>query len=173
MANIDFGHGLSPKYDLISENIPQKIYAVDSAAATVYPGDLVKMETDGYAAPSATTNVNNIGVAGSYHLTGTAGTVVVYNSPYTVFAVQVNGGTLDIACLGSCADLDTSEGPDTVRKLSGHQCSSTVGAGTAQLKILGLCPTQDTYTAPANAYGANQVVLVLINEHLLKDTAGI
>ena len=39
--------------------------------------------------------------------------------------------------------------------------------GTATCKILGL------YDAPDNAFGTNAVMEVLINEHLLKATAGI
>ena len=39
--------------------------------------------------------------------------------------------------------------------------------GTATCKILGL------WEGPENALGANAVMEVLINEHLLKDSAGI
>ena len=50
---------------------------------------------------------------------------------------------------------------------SGFQLNSSMGTGTATCKIIGL------YESPANAFGANAVVEVLINEHILKDTAGI
>ena len=174
MANLDFGHGFRPIYDLVSgSDIPMKEFNVDASAATIYPGDLLKLETDGYVAPSAATNVNNIGVAACGHTTGTAGTVLVYYSPTTVFQGQVNAGTLDIACVGACGDLDASEGPDTVRGLSGHQVSATVANTAATFKIIALYPIQATYKAAANAFGANQIVEVLINEHLLKDSAGI
>jgi hypothetical protein len=42
-----------------------------------------------------------------------------------------------------------------------------MAAGTATVKILGL------YETPDNAFGANAIIEVLINEHLLKDNAGI
>jgi hypothetical protein len=42
-----------------------------------------------------------------------------------------------------------------------------MAAGTATTKIIAL------YDAPDNAFGANAIMEVLINEHLLKDSAGI
>jgi hypothetical protein len=42
-----------------------------------------------------------------------------------------------------------------------------MGTGTATCKIIGL------YESPDNAFGANAVVEVLLNEHILKATAGI
>ena len=42
-----------------------------------------------------------------------------------------------------------------------------MAAGTATCKIMAL------YDAPDNAFGANAVMEVLINEHLYKDSAGI
>ena len=42
-----------------------------------------------------------------------------------------------------------------------------MAAGTASCKIIAL------YDSPENALGANAVMEVLINEHLLKDSAGI
>ena len=42
-----------------------------------------------------------------------------------------------------------------------------MAAGTASCKIVGL------YDAPENAFGANAVMEVLLNEHILKDGAGI
>jgi hypothetical protein len=42
-----------------------------------------------------------------------------------------------------------------------------MAAGTASCKIVSL------YDAPENAFGANAVMEVLINEHILKDGAGI
>jgi hypothetical protein len=42
-----------------------------------------------------------------------------------------------------------------------------MGTGTASAKIIAL------YDSPDNAFGANAVVEVLVNEHILKATAGI
>jgi hypothetical protein len=42
-----------------------------------------------------------------------------------------------------------------------------MAAGTASAKIMALHDTPD------NAFGANAIMEVLINEHLLKDSAGI
>jgi len=50
---------------------------------------------------------------------------------------------------------------------SGMEISGTMAATAAQTKILAL------YDAPENAFGANAVMEVLINEHIWKDSAGI
>ena len=50
---------------------------------------------------------------------------------------------------------------------SGFEISDTMAAGTATCKILGL------WESPDNAFGTNAVMEVLINEHILKDSAGI
>jgi hypothetical protein len=42
-----------------------------------------------------------------------------------------------------------------------------MASGTASCKIIGL------YESPDNAFGTNAIMEVLINEHLLKDSAGI
>jgi len=42
-----------------------------------------------------------------------------------------------------------------------------MGTGTASAKIIAL------YDSPDNAFGTNAVVEVLVNEHILKATAGI
>jgi hypothetical protein len=132
--------------------------------------------------PHTATEVNNIGVFGGvsytaadgsyvysqYWPTGTTATNIkayVYDDPYTVFKVQ-SAGTIAQTNVGNCADLVAGAGSTSTGQ-SGFESSGTMAAGTATVKILGL------YETPDNAMGANAIIEVLINEHLLKDNAGI
>jgi hypothetical protein len=82
-----------------------------------------------------------------------------------VFKVQ-SAGTIAQTNVGNCADLVAGAGSTSTGQ-SGFESSGTMAAGTATVKILGL------YETPDNAMGANAIIEVLINEHLLKDNAGI
>ena len=55
----------------------------------------------------------------------------------------------------------------TITGRSAFELNSSMGTGTASAKIIAL------YDSPDNAFGTNAVVEVLINEHILKATAGI
>jgi hypothetical protein len=173
MANTDFLQGFKPVRMQNGGPIPQHRYDVDASATVIYPGDVLTMDTDGYVVEAAATQVNLIGVAAEYHAGSTAGSINVYDDPYTIFEAQVNGGTLDQAAVGACADLDASASADTTRLVSTHQLSSTVGSGSAQFKILRLANREGTYKHAKNALGANMLVECIFNEHLLKQTAGI
>ena len=89
----------------------------------------------------------------------------VYDDPYTVFKVQ-SAGTPAQTNIGNCADVVAGTG-STITGQSGFELSGTMSNGTATCKILGL------YEGPENAFGTNAIMEVLINEHLLKDSAGI
>ena len=132
--------------------------------------------------PHTATEVNNIGVfAGvsytasdgsyvysQYWPTGTTATNIVayiYDDPYTVFKCQSAGSPAQTN-VGNCCDVVAGAGSTTTGQ-SGFELSGTMAAGTASCKIMAL------YDAPDNAFGANAVMEVLINEHLLKDSAGI
>ena len=89
----------------------------------------------------------------------------MYDDPYTVFKVQ-SAGTPAQTNIGNCADVVAGTG-STITGQSGFELSGTMSNGTATCKILGL------YEGPENAFGTNAIMEVLINEHLLKDSAGI
>jgi hypothetical protein len=82
-----------------------------------------------------------------------------------VFKVQSAGSPAQTN-IGNCADVVAGAGSTTTGQ-SGFEISGTMAAGAATCKILSLVETPD------NAFGANAVMEVLINEHLLKDSAGI
>ena len=89
----------------------------------------------------------------------------VYDDPMTVFRVQ-SAGTPAQTNIGNCADVVAGAGSTTTGQ-SGFEISGTMSNGTATCKILGL------WESPDNSLGTNAIMEVLINEHLLKDSAGI
>jgi hypothetical protein len=183
MANADAAFGFVPVRHM-SGNAPRanKYTITSTLAENIFTGDLCIITADGVLTPHTATEVNNIGVfAGvsytasdgsyvysQYWPTGTTATNIVayiYDDPYTVFKCQSAGSPAQTN-VGNCCDVVAGAGSTTTGQ-SGFELSGTMAAGTASCKIMAL------YDAPDNAFGANAVMEVLINEHLLKDSAGI
>ena len=183
MANVDSPFGFVPSRHMSGSPIRTNKYTITSGLAeNIFNGDLVILTTDGVITPHTATETNNLGVFagvsytasdGSYKFSeywpsGTTGTNIiayVYDDPYIVYKVQSDGSPAQTD-LGACADVVADAGSRTTGQ-SGFQLNSSMGSGTATCKIIGL------YESPENAFGANAVVEVLINEHILKATAGI
>ena len=183
MANADAAFGFIPTRHM-SGNAPRtnKYTCATGLAENIFKGDLCIVIATGLITPHSATEVNNIGVFdgcsytasdGSYVYseywpTGTTATDIIlyiYDDPYTVFKVQ-SAGTPAQTNIGNCADVVAGAGSTTTGQ-SGFEISGTMAAGTATCKIIAL------YDAPENTFAANAVMEVLINEHLLKDGAGI
>ena len=183
MANVDAAFGFVPIRHM-SGNAPRtnKYTIASGLAENIFTGDLVILINTGLLTPHTATETNNIGVfAGvsytasdgsyvysDYWPSGTAATdiiIYIYDDPYTVFKVQSAGSPAQTN-IGNCADVVAGTGSTTTGQ-SGFEISGTMAAGTATCKIMAL------HDAPDNAFGANAVMEVLINEHLLKDSAGI
>jgi hypothetical protein len=183
MANADAAFGFVPTRHM-SGNAPRtnKYTCASELAENIFKGDLCIIIATGLITPHTATEVNNIGVFdgcsytasdGSYVYseywpTGTTATDIIlyiYDDPYTVFKVQ-SAGTTAQTNIGNCADVVAGAG-STITGQSGFEISGTMAAGTATCKIMAL------YDAPENTFGANAVMEVLINEHILKDGAGI
>ena len=183
MANVDAAFGFVPVRHM-SGNIPRaNQYTIASGLAeNIFSGDLCIIDANGQITPHTATEVNNIGVfAGvsytasdgsyvysQYFPTGTSATNIIayiYDDPYIVYKVQSAGSPAQTN-IGNCADVVAGAGSTTTGQ-SGFEISGTMAAGTATCKILGL------YDSPDNAFGTNAIMEVLINEHLLKDSAGI
>ena len=183
MPNVDAAFGFVPIRHM-SGNAPRtNRYTIASGLAeNIFKGDLVIIINTGLITPHTATETNNIGVFdgcsytaadGSYVYseywpTGTVATDIiayVYDCPYTVFKVQ-SAGTPAQANIGNCADVVAGAG-STITGQSGFSTNGTMAATAATVKILALHETPD------NAFGANAVMEVLINEHILKQTAGI
>ena len=182
MANVDAAFGFVPIRHM-SGNAPRtnKYTIASELAENIFKGDLVIVIAAGTLTPHTATETNNIGVFdgcsytasdGSYVYSeywpsGTAATDIIayiYDCPYTVYKVQ--SSTLAQDNIGECADVVITAG-STVTGQSKFELNSTMAAGTACCKIIALHETPD------NAFGTDAVAEVLINEHLLKRTAGI
>ena len=183
MANVDAAFGFVPIRHL-SGNAPRanKYTITSGLAENIFTGDLCIITADGVVTPHTATEVNNIGVfAGvsytasdgsyvysQYWPSGTTGTNIIayiYDDPFTVYKVQ-SAGTPAQTNIGNCADVVAGAG-STTTGISGFEISGTMANGTATCKIVAL------HDSPSNAFGTNAVMEVLINEHLLKDSAGI
>jgi len=183
MANADAAFGFVPLRHMSGYAPRANKYTITSGLAeNIFTGDAVILAADGTLQPAAATEVNIIGVFGGcsytasdgsyvyseYWPTGTVATDIiayVYDDPYIVFKAQ-SAGTPAQTNIGNCADIVAGAG-STTTGTSGFEISGTMAAGTAQTKIVAI------YDAPENSFGANAVMEVLINEHLLKDSAGI
>jgi len=184
MANVDAAFGFVPIRHLSGNGYSRanKYTITSGLSENIFTGDLVIITADGVITPHTATEVNNIGVFAGVSYTASDGSYVyaqyfpsgttatnivayVYDDPYTVFKVQ-SAGTPAQTNIGNCADVVAGAGSTTTGQ-SGFEMSGTMSNGTATCKILGV------YESPDNALGANAIMEVLINEHLLKDSAGI
>lgn len=182
-------YGLRPVRHLFGGVIRLNEYTIDPAYNTnLYRGDPLKIVTTGtleIAAPAS--SVQNIGVFwgvsytasdGSFHMkrywdSPTAATnilALVYDDPNILFAVQADqvGTALVQADVGGNIDLTAGSG-DTLSGLSGWflDSSAGVGAGTAQVRLLG------KYSPAWTSAGTAMDVLVRFNEHSHYTAAGI
>ena len=183
MANVDAAFGFVPVRHM-SGNAPRtnKYTITSGLAENIFSGDMVILTADGVITPAGATEVNQIGVFAGVSYTASDGSYVyseywpsgttatdivayVYDDPYTVFKVQSAGSPAQTN-IGNCADIVAGSGSTTTGR-SGFEISGTMAATAAQCKIIAL------HDAPDNAFGANAVMEVLVNEHVLKDSAGI
>jgi len=183
MANADAAFGFVPGRHM-SGNAPRanKYTITSGLVENIFTGDAVILTSDGVLNVAAATETNIVGVFAGVSYTASDGSYVysqywpsgttasdivayVYDDPYTVFKVQSAGSPAQTN-IGNCADIVVGSGSTTTGQ-SGMEISGTMAATAAQTKILAL------YDAPENAFGANAVMEVLINEHLWKDSAGI
>lgn len=183
MANVDAAFGFVPVRHM-SGNAPRtnKYTITSGLAENIFSGDMVILTADGVITPAGATETNQIGVFAGVSYTASDGSYVyseywpsgttatdivayVYDDPYTVFKVQSAGSPAQTN-IGNCADIVAGAG-STTNGRSGFEISGTMAATAAQCKIIAL------HDAPDNAFGANAVMEVLINEHVLKATAGI
>ncbi len=183
MANVDAAFGFVPVRHM-SGNAPRtnKYTITSGLAENIFSGDMVILTADGVITPAGATEVNQLGVFAGVSYTASDGSYVyseywpsgtvatdivayVYDDPYTVFKVQSAGSPAQTN-IGNCAVIVAGAGSTTTGR-SGFEISGTMAAGAAQCKIIAL------YDSPDNAFGANAVMEVLVNEHVLKDSAGI
>ena len=183
MANVNAAFGLVPIRHM-SGNAPRanKYTITSGLAENIFTGDLCILTADGVITPHTATETNNIGVFAGVSYTASDGSYVyseywpsgttatniiayVYDDPYIVYKIQ-SAGTPAQTNIGNCADVVAGAGSTTTGR-SGFSLNGTMANGTATCKILALHDTPD------NSMAQYAVLEVLINEHLLKATAGI
>jgi hypothetical protein len=183
MANVNAAFGLVPIRHM-SGNAPRanKYTITSGLAENIFTGDLCILTADGVITPHTATETNNIGVFAGVSYTASDGSYVyseywpsgttateiiayVYDDPYIVYKIQ-SAGTPAQTSIGECADVVAGAGSTTTGR-SGFSLNGTMSNGTATCKILALHDTPD------NSMAQYAVLEVLINEHLLKATAGI
>ena len=183
MANVNAAFGLVPIRHM-SGNAPRanKYTITSGLAENIFTGDLCILTADGVITPHTATETNNIGVFAGVSYTASDGSYVyseywpsgttateiiayVYDDPYIVYKIQ-SAGTPAQTNIGNCADVVAGAGSTTTGR-SGFSLNGTMANGTATCKILALHETPD------NSMAQYAVLEVLINEHLLKATAGI
>ena len=183
MANPNSPYGLIPLRHMSGQSPRANKYTITSGLAeNIFTGDLCYLTADGVITPLTATDTNNIGVFAGVSYTASDGSYVysqywpsgtvatdiiayVYDDPYIVYRIQ-SAGTPAQTNIGNCADVVAGSGSTTTGQ-SGFSLNGTMSNGTATCKIIGL------WDDPANSFAQYAQLEVLINEHVLKQTAGI
>jgi hypothetical protein len=186
MANKDAAFGLRPIGKVGQNRDAQGLseYSIEASATAIYQNDPVEMLDTGTIGVAAAGDVLLGSLNGVFytdastskptwanHLNGsnTATDIVgfVSDDPYERFEVQ-SAGTVAQTNIGNCADIVYAAG-DSANYVSKVEISGTMAASAAQLKIIGVSKDPDNDELGA----ANANVVVTINEHFMKQTAGI
>lgn len=157
MSNASRAHGLQPYEDI-------KRVSPYVAGGTIYPGDIVRMGTDGkVAAASADTNPN-LGVSAQYATTGQE--CKVWDDPDQKFVCQADsGGSISIAQTDAGLNYQiVATTGSTAFKQSRQELDASSGASDSNLplRMLAISPAID------NAAGVQAKVVVVLNNHQRK-----
>jgi hypothetical protein len=192
MANQDAPFGLRAigKVGQNKDNQGLSEYNIAASSSAIYQNDPVQMAATGFivigaanlallgtlngvfytdASTSKPTWANNL--KGSNTATDIVGFIA--DDPYERFEVQADS-TLPIADIGTNADISFKAGvtPNYVSK--SEVLTSATTSSTAQFRILGVAKDiENSEKLNATTYAANVNVVGIINEHFLKQTAGI
>ena len=186
MANKDAAFGLKPIGKVGQNRDAQGLseYSIAASATAIYfqdPVEILATGTIGVAAASDALLGSLNGVfftdassskptyANHLNASNTATDIVgfVSDDPYERFEIQ-SAGTVAQTNIGNCANVAYTAGsaPNYVSKV---EASGTMANTAAQLKIIGVSKHPDN-----NELGsANTNLVVTINEHFLKQTAGV
>ena len=186
MANQDAAFGLKAigKVGQNRDNQGLSEYSIAASATAIYQWDPVEMLATGTIGVAAAGDVLLGSLNGVFytdastskptwanHLeaSNTATDIVgfVSDDPYERFEIQ-SAGTVAQTNIGNCADIVYAAGA-TPNYISKVEISGTMAATAAQLKIIGVSKDPDNNELGA----ANANVIVTINEHFLKQEAGI
>ena len=174
MANVDYAHGLMP----ITLGARIKRYGVDSSNGTrIGMYDPVALDNDGMCSKAAATGVilgvvvgvfSKLRVPLAYLATGTEGFLDVMDDPKALFVIQEDASATSSATyIGNNCDLSTASCSTTTGVSTVELTIDGITASTAQLRMMAL------WGDPKNAWGNHADIIVQINEHFYKATAGI
>ena len=187
MANKDSAFGLKPigKVGQNRDNQGLSEYDIAASATAIYFNDPVKMKADGTieVAGAGGAILGSLGgifftdattskptFANHLNASNTATDIVgfVSDDPYQRFEIQSDGAT-EATEVGQNADIVYAAGssPDFVSKVELDE--SDHKDATAQLRIIGISKDPENNTAGS----ANVNLVIIINEHQLKGTAGV
>ena len=187
MANKDSAFGLKPigKVGQNRDNQGLSEYSIAASADAIYFQDPVELAATGTITVAAASDallgsLNGVfftdattdkpTYANHLNASNTATDIVgfVSDDPYERFEIQADGATA-AADVGLNADIVYAAGssPDYVSKVELQ--TSDQKTGTAQLRIIGISKDPDNNEAGS----ANVNLVVIINEHQLKATAGV
>lgn len=157
MANADRKKGFQP-YEEIKRESPYQ------AGGTVYPGDLVRMNSSGLVVAASADTSANIGVAAQYAVSGQE--VKVWDDPEQKFEVQADSdGSVAIAQTnaGLNYQIVATTGSTAYRQSRQElDASSAASDSNLPLRMLAISPAVD------NAAGVNAKVVVVLNNHQRK-----
>ena len=187
MANTDAAFGLKAigKVGQNRDNQGLSEYSIAASATAIYQWDPVEMAATGTITVAAATDTLLGSLNGVFytdastskptwanHLnaSNTATDIVgfVSDDPYERFEIQSDGATA-AADVGMNADIVYAAGssPDYISKVELDH--SDLKTATAQLRVLAISNDPNNSTAGS----ANVNLVVMINEHFLKGTAGV
>jgi hypothetical protein len=162
MANANRAKGLAP----YEEPLRESPYV---AGGTVYPGDIVRMNTSGQVIAASADTAPNCGVSAQYATSGQE--CKVWDHPDQKFVVQADaGGSVAIAQTNAGLNYQiVATAGSTQFKQSRQELDASSGASDSNLplRMLAIQPAVD------NAPGVNaKVVVVLNNKQLAAGTEG-
>jgi hypothetical protein len=160
MANADRPRGFECKGN------PLRVNAYESGSAC-YPGDFVALASDGQVDPVAA-GAKILGLCLSY-ASAAGAEILVADHPDQLYVGQADESDLNAQTdIGNCCDIVATGGNSTYKTSRQEVDSSTVGASSAQLLILGI------ENRPNNALGEFVDVVVRVNESQMADSfAGV
>ena len=193
MANKDAAFGLRPigKVGQNKDNQGLSEYNIAANSSAIYQNDPVQFLATGYVGVADTTTAVLLGSLNGVFYTDTADQKpkwanhlaasnaatdivgFVSDDPYERFEVQ-SSTTLAIADIGLNADIVYAAGasPNFVSKVEVN--TGTMVSTTAQFRVVGVAKDiENSEKSNVTTYAANVNVVGIINEHFLKQTAGI
>lgn len=154
MANVSRAHGFQPYEEILRESP----YV---AGGTIYPGDIVRMNSSGTVQAASADTSANLGVSAQYATSGQE--CKVWDHPDQKYECQADdGGSVSIAQtnagLNYQAVVTTGS---TAFKQSRQELDASTGATDSNLplRMLAISPAQN------NAAGVNAKVIVVLNNN--------